>query len=266
MFSQGERHAQCGKVEKTAPTISLSPPTPHARNHYRIRTLECKGTKSRSTAIRQLQKAVRQLDGITVDGRIPSGIATSIIAFNGALSYLAIDPADEEEPKHEVSSTWINEAGHFRLGEDTRDLSSHALTNAAVRASWAMLADFGGNFTGLEHWMPDVMRNRLTRRPRDRVNFSTPFGNAVGTSVTFSFAGRQITARNAISESVDQTLGQDRPEPVIEAQVTFAEQLPQPEYETIEQLSRPEEQVESDDSNEFYSATSDGSIFSLSFR
>ncbi|MEC3974090.1 hypothetical protein [Amycolatopsis sp. H20-H5] len=254
VFAGGARRP-VRKIGKYRPDYLLIAADPQARGNYRIRTLECKGTKNPSTAIKQLGKAVQQLDGITVDGRILPGLATSIIASNDALSYLAIDPADGEEPAYEVNSATIDEARHFRLREDTGDLPSLALANAAVSASWAMLADFGGNFTALEHWVPDVMRTRLTRRPRDREHFDTPFGRAVGTSVTFSFAGRQVTARNAISEAVDLELGQDTAERVIESQARFAEQLPQPEY-----------QVGLDDSNEFYSATTDGSIFSLSFR
>ncbi|WET77178.1 hypothetical protein P3102_24160 [Amycolatopsis sp. QT-25] len=114
--------------------------------------------------------------------------------------------------------------------------------------------------------MPDVMRARLIRRPRDREHFDTPFGAAVGTSVTFGFAGRQITVRHAISKPVDLNLSQGEAERVIGAQVTFAEQLPQAEYLYAKKLPDREDHAELDDSNEFYSATTDGSIFSLSFR
>ena len=254
VFAGGARRA-VRKIGGHRPDYLLIAADPQAHRRYRIRTLECKGTKTTSTAIKQLAKAVRQLDGITVDGRIPAGLATSVIASDDALSYLAIDPADEEEPAYEISSATIDEVRRFRLREDTRDLPSLVLANAAVSASWAMLADFGGNFTALERWTPDVMRTRLIRRPRDRVHFDTPFGDALGTSVTFSFEGRQITARHAISEDIDRELGQGAAERVIETQARFAERLRQ-----------PEDQVELSDPNEFYSATTDGSIFSLSFR
>jgi hypothetical protein len=254
IFAGGARHA-VRSIGNQRPDYLLVATDPRARGRYRIRTLECKGTKTPSYAVNQLAKAVQQLDGIAVGGRIPTGLATSVIASDGALSYLAIDPADEEEPAYEVNSATINEVRRFRLREYTRDLPSRMLANAAVSASWAMLADFGGNFDALERWAPEVMRTRLVRRSRNRVHFETPFGIAHGTSVTFSFAGRQLTVRHAIDETVDRELGQGVAEGVIEAQAEFAAQL-----------SQPEDPVELAGSNELYSATTDGSIFSLSLR
>ncbi|UMO99596.1 hypothetical protein [Amycolatopsis sp. EV170708-02-1] len=254
VFAGGARQA-VRKIGKHRPDYLLVAADPQASRRYRIRTLECKGTKNRRTAIQQLGKAVRQLDGITVDGRTPVGLATSVVASDGALSYLAIDPGDEEEPAYEFNSRLIDETRRFRLRDDIRDQPSLALTNAAVSASWAMLADFGGNFLARERWTPEIMRARLRRRPRDRVHFDTPFGGARGTSVTFDFAEGQITARYAISEAVDQELGQGTTDRIIEAQAAFANRL-----------SRDDEATSLAGDNELYSATTDGSIFSLSLR
>ncbi|WET77177.1 hypothetical protein P3102_24155 [Amycolatopsis sp. QT-25] len=63
------------------------------------------------------------------------GLTISTVASNDALSYLAIDPADENEPIHEVDLATINEARHFRPGEDIKDLPSSRLINAALNAS-----------------------------------------------------------------------------------------------------------------------------------
>lgn len=261
VFAGGARR-KVRKTGKHRPDYLLVAADPRANGRYRIRALECKGTKSPSTAVKQLAKAVRQLDGIAVDGRIPAGLATSVIASDDSLSYLAIDPADEEEPTYEVNSAAIDDVRNFRWDEDTDYLPPRSIVNAAASASWAMLADFGDNFDALERWAPRVMRTRLVRDRRNRVEFGTPYGDARGTSVTFRFAEGRITARHAISKTVDQALSQGTAGDIIEAQMGFAERLPQPENQ-----DRLDDALEADVnvSNETYSASADGSIFSLSF-
>ena len=172
------------------------------------------------------------------------------------MSYLAIDPDDDEEPSYEVTSDTIEQVGSFQLGdEDMADVSPTALASASVRASWATLADFGGNLSALDRWAPAVMRQRLDRRSRDRIGFDTPFGAARGTSITFGFDGRRMTVRYAIGETVDQRMSQGAAESVMEAQAAFAERLPS--SQNVAQQTGP---------FELYSATPDGSIFSLSLE
>jgi hypothetical protein len=251
VFSGGARHA-VRSVSTVRPDYLLIAQDPSERGRYRIRALECKGTKTPDYAIRQLAKALRQLGGITVDGRVPAGLATSMVISDSGLSYIAIDPADEEEPSYDVRLGNFDEVRSFRLGQDRANRSSLELVSGAVSASWATLADFGGNLGAVERWAPEIMRRRLDRRSRDRVSFETPFGTARGTSATFILAGRQFTVRLGIDTTIDQRLDQGAAESIMEAQATFAARLLRSE--------RPS------DSRELYSATSDGSIFSLSLR
>lgn len=243
------------KIGKNRPDYILVADDPVNPGRYRIRVLECKGTKSPSTALRQLAKAVRQLDGITVDGRVPFGLATAAIAADDALSYLAIDPADEDEPTYEVDPDMIDEVRYFRMSDYAEDLPSRVLASAAIRASWAMLADFGRNTDALASWAPEVMRTRPVRRERIREEFVTPFGDAAGISVSFRFDKKELVVKQAVAKTVDEQLRRGTAGDVITAQARFAEQLAQ-----------PESQEDTEGSNELCSATSDGSIFSLSIH
>jgi hypothetical protein len=255
IYAAGSRRA-VRTVGTRRPDYLIIAHDPSVRSRYRVRALECKGTRSPDYAVRQLASAVEQLGGITVGGRIPAGLAVSTITANDQISYLAIDPDDEEEPSYEVTSNTIERVGSFQLGdEDMSDVSPTELTNASVRASWATLADFGGNLNALDRWAPAVMRRRLDRRSRDRVSFETPFGTARGTIVTFGFDGSRLTVRYAIDETIDQQISQGAAESVTEAQAAFAQRLP-----SSQNLAQPTGPYE------LYSATADGSIFSLSLE
>ncbi|MFD5244154.1 hypothetical protein ACFWIW_06410 [Amycolatopsis sp. NPDC058340] len=254
IFAGGVRHT-VRKAGAERPDYILIGQDASDHGKYRIRTLECKGTKTLGNAVRQLAKAVQQLDGIDVGGTIPQGLATSVISADSEISYLAIDPAEPDEPSYQVSSDTIGRIRRFRMTEGTSVPTSLEFVNAAVSASWATLADFGGNLGGLERWAPDVMRNRLVRSSRERIAFDTPFGVARGISITFGFAGQQLTIRRMIDEVVDRHLGQGRAEDIMESQGAFAERL-----------ERSESVTALDEDQELYSATTDGSVFSLSLR
>jgi hypothetical protein len=253
VFAAGSRYAvRAGGSRR--PDYLVIANDPAVRSHYRVRVLECKGTSRAWYAIWQLMSAVQQLDGITVDGRAPAGLAVSTITANEGVSYLAVDPEGDEEDSYEVNSNTIQRGASFQLpDEDVADVSPTDLTNASVRASWATLADFGGNLEALERWAPAVMRRRLDRQPRDRFSFDTPFGTARGTSVTFGFGGEQLQVNYAIDETIDQQITHDAPEAIIEAQISFAQRLTASRI----YVQQPETQT-------LYSATPDGSIFSLS--
>jgi hypothetical protein len=96
------------------------------------------------------------------------------------------------------------------------------------------------------------MGQRLDRRPQERIFFETPFGNARGTSTSFLFQGRQLNVKYGIDQAVDQSLTESAPESITEAQSEFARRLAAPQ--------EPPKQT----TDELYSATSDGSVFSLS--
>ncbi|MEU7785089.1 hypothetical protein [Amycolatopsis sp. NPDC049159] len=218
---------------------------------YVLRVLECKGTKNAGNAVSQLARAVGRLDGVTVGGRVPQGLATAVVTGESRTSYLAVDPGDDDEPSYRVDGESIDRGRSFRLESDRVDVSAAEIANAAVRASWAVLADFGGNLGAIERWAPQVMRSRIERQPRDRVTFETPVGTARGTSLEFGFGSERLTVRYGIDESVDDQLTDGDAGEVMEAQRAFADRL-----EAGSERRAPE-------SPEVLSTTADGTIFSL---
>ncbi len=254
IFAGGSRHPVRAVADRR-PDYLLIAPDSTARRRYRVRALECKGPRgTASYAMQQLASAVEQLAGISVGGRTPPGLAVSTITANNQMSYLAIDPGEEEEPSYEVNSATIEQAASFQLEDDVTDVPPALLTNASVRASWATLADFSGNLTALDRWAPAVMRRRLDRQQRRRVTFDTPFGTARGTSVTVGLDGQRLNVRYAIDQMIDQQMTHS-PEAIADAQFVFAERL-----------RGSQSPAEETDSSSLYSATPDGSIFSLSLE
>jgi hypothetical protein len=261
IFAGGSRHA-VRAIKDRRPDYLLVAPDPSSRRAYRVRALECKGTSSSiSYAVRQLASAAEQLTGLTVGGRIPTGLAVSTITSNDQLSYLAIDPAENEEPSYLVDSTTIDQAAGFQLQDNITDAPPELLTNASVRASWATLADFSGNMPALDRWAPAVMRRRLARQPRQRLAFDTPYGPARGTSVTVDIGGQRLHIRYAAAETIDQQMT-GLPEAIADAQSAFAEQFAPSEELKGDASITPGMQT----NDGLYSATSDGSIFSVSIE
>jgi hypothetical protein len=255
IFAGGARLA-VRRSRSRRPDYLLVSRDPAAPSRYRIRVLECKGTRNPRVAAGQLARALSQLDGITVGGRVPAGLASAVITSDHQVSYLAIDPADEEEPSYEVDSRTIRQAADFRMEGDWTDLPPAQLIGAAVRTSWASLADFGDNFDALQRWAPEAIPRRADRQSGDRLSFETPFGTARGTAITFNLDRNRLTVRYAIDETVDRGLSEGTVEGVTEAQAGFADRLSRAES----QLSRA---VDRTSENELYSAKPDGSIFSL---
>lgn len=97
------------------------------------------------------------------------------------------------------------------------------------------------------------MRRRLDRRPRQRGTFDTPYGDARGTSTSISVDGQTLTVRYAAARTIDDQMTQNA-EAIADTQSEFAAHL---------DPARPLAQ-ESDAS--LYSATPDGSIFSLALQ
>jgi hypothetical protein len=259
IFAGGSRHA-VRAVKDRRPDYLLIAPDASSRRAYRVRALECKGTSSTiSYAVRQLANATEQLTGITVEGRIPRGLAVSTVTMNDQLSYLAVDPAEDAEPSYPINSNTIDQAAGFRFQDNVTDVPPNLLTNASLRASWATLADFSGNMPALDRWAPTVMRRRLTRQPRQRVTFETPYGPARGTSVTVDIDGQRLHIRYAIDATIDQQMT-GLPEAIADSQLAFAERLTAFAEQDEEASIISDQRVDAS----LYSATSDGSIFSVS--
>lgn len=211
---------------------------------FRVRALECKGTRDRNYALRQLAGALRQLEGVTVGGRTPVGLATSTITADDAVAYLALDPESDDEPSFPVGMA-RDAPTTFVLGDDTEVPPA-----VALNATWAVLADWGSNTEALNRWATPALRER-PRQSRSRHSLDTPFGPARGERVSLQFAGRTVTAWYGIADSVDQPLMFGPPEAIAEAQAQFADSR----QDRAEQL-RP-------DSGAVFSARPDGSIFAV---
>ncbi|QKV74482.1 hypothetical protein [Amycolatopsis sp. Hca4] len=218
----------------------------------RLRVLECKGTKTPGNAVSQLARAVGQLDGVTVGSRVPRGLATSMVTGESRTSYLALNTEDDDEPSYEVDGDTIDRVGNFRFLSDRVDVTAAEITSASIRASWAMLADFGGNLPAIQRWAPEVMLDRIRRRPRVRETFETPVGPVRGTSLDFGFGRERLVVRYGVAVPVDDQLSGDSAGELLEAQQEFADRLEQ---------SRGSERPPA--SREVYSATADGTVFSL---
>ncbi|WP_045875853.1 hypothetical protein [Pseudofrankia sp. DC12] len=221
---------------------------------HRIRALECKGNSDLAKAVPQLASAAKQLEGIRVSKRLLSGLAVSTVSANNKVRYEAIALLDENEPTYGANAATMDESRGFRLAEAVPDVEASVLVNALLRSSWATLADFGGNLDAVDRWAPEVMRNRLDRRPRQRASYDTPYGIAQGTSVSFEFNGQRLTVSYGVEETIDHRLSEAAVEDVVEAQAAFAERL----------ARQPGAGASSDPNpREAHSATTDGSIFTV---
>jgi hypothetical protein len=266
VFAGGAYHAvRASKARR--PDYLLVAPDPSSRRNYRVRAVECKGTcTSTSYALRQLARAAGQLTGITVGGRTPRGLAVSTITKNDHVSYLAIDPEEDDEPSYPVDSATIDQAAGFQLQDDVADVPPGVLANASVRASWAVLADFSGNLAALDRWAPAVMRRRLGREPRQRAPFETPYGDARGTSATVTINGQIVRLTYGIQAEIDDLMTGPA-EAITDAQLAFAEQVaPSADMETAaraEPSNATAARVGLQATGVLYSATPDGSIFAL---
>ncbi|MEV6873523.1 hypothetical protein [Amycolatopsis sp. NPDC051128] len=84
------------------------------------------------------------------------------------------------------------------------------------------------------------------------MTFETPAGTARGTSFDSGFGRERLTVRYGVSESVGEQLTEGSAGAVMEAQQAFADRL--------QALQAPDR---ASGSHEVYSATADGTIFSL---
>jgi hypothetical protein len=71
IYAAGSRKA-ISSVGARRPDYLIICHDPTMRGRYRVRVLECKGTRTTSYAVQQLVSAVEQLNGIKVAGRIPA--------------------------------------------------------------------------------------------------------------------------------------------------------------------------------------------------
>jgi hypothetical protein len=183
-----------------------------------VRVLECKGTRSPSYAIRQLTGAVKQLEGVTISGRIPRGLAVSTVSANTEVSYVAVDPEGDEDEFEEITPGAFEGVRSTVVSDEDPDIPA-AL---ALQSTWAVLADFGRNVQGLERWAPLAMRRRVQRPAQPRAMLETPFGIGRGLRARFDLDGQVLTVWRLIDSMVDDALSGGDGSAILNAQAVFA--------------------------------------------
>lgn len=207
----------------------LIAPDSSKAGHYRVRLLECKGTQERLLAREQMVTAVRQLGSSIIDP-LPDGIAVSSVTYaevscGEQVCCLAVETRDESETAYlpdwnAEDVRWTAERISWSA-EDGRGLA------AALRESWSRLADFGGNVEAHSIWSGrrdgDVTSDQVDLR--ERSEFQTPYGEAIGITDTLSIGNLRLNATRAIDGQVDRALSSGEPATVADAQSRFAARL-----------------------------------------
>lgn len=197
---------------------------------HRLVMVECKGSRSSTYARKQLVKAVRQLEGVTLAGRIPPGLAVATIFDGGTIRYFAVDPEDED-----VEFGIVPYGGDFALPDDARvvalsEAEVQAFGTTAVRASWAQLADFAGNADAFTRWSPEIVRERVRRTAPERLVIDSPYGPTRGVTAETTVQGQRVRVSQGLAQEVDAALTEGGPDDVERAQRAFAERLPEREH------------------------------------
>ncbi|WP_430785674.1 hypothetical protein [Actinoplanes sp. G11-F43] len=209
-----------------------------APNRFSIDLLECKGTKTKPYAYRQLAHAAQQLGSVTVDGRIPDGLAVSTVLSQTSVSYLAVqhrndgsgpEPATESLPELitepvtvDIYEADISESNDVDLDQQPDSVDPTLLTTTALRGSWAALADFAGNDVAFQRWAPRVMQARLGRTAASRPERITETIDndltVVGVPNTISLPGGLLQVILGVEAGVDEALNSGSAGAVLEAQ------------------------------------------------
>ena len=213
---------------------------------YRVRLLECKGTWDERLARIQMKKAVRQL-GSPVISPLPDGIAVSSVTWGSQIRCFAVETRGKGEASYQPD--WEARDVRWGAGELSWSAGSSGFVAAALRETWGRLADFSGNVEARNAWSGP--RDVAQVRVRERNEFQTPYGPAIGVSETVTIGDIRLSVTRAIDTSVDSALGTGDPANITAAQSRFAERIERvdgTQFGAALQLS---------------SAAPDGSIFSL---
>lgn len=155
------------------------------------RLLECKGTTSDRYAVSQLARAVTQLASLNVNGRTPMGIAISTVSAADAVTYLAVDPGDEEMewmPEQFSVLRARSEKSSASLFDDVLNADADELFSSAAAVSIGTLADYAGSDTAAE-WLPTRVSERLGRRNPSRRVEENELGLFEGQELLFPAPG-----------------------------------------------------------------------------
>ena len=251
-------------------------------SRFHIRALECKGSANLGTVVRQLARAAGQLDSLEVDGKTPTGLAVATVSPGGSLrasgrpraratmSYRAVELPGHEQVYTVPTRLLIPGAGALTPRQivrrrpdqvmadnrtrifDLGDVLPEPLLATAIRISWTRLAGIAAHPAAARLWTPGSDDYEQVNNPPERPRVDTPYGTAVGTSISISIGGQTLTVSFGVEKTIDDALSLADPDAVLNAQAEFATNLPQ-----------GNQTAQATDESQAYSASPDGAIFSL---
>lgn len=176
----------------------LAYPDPSSPNAMIYNVLETKGTVSKSTAKKQLGRAVTQLAGLTVDGRQMTGIATSTVSNEFGLVVMAVDPEEREvswEATPEALTRWRFAPSRSRSDDVRLDVTADELFARATNADNASLAQFGGMYDASRRWLPSLGTRDAEAQQPNEVRRTTDEGTFVGAEVVIEMPASRTRVR-----------------------------------------------------------------------
>jgi hypothetical protein len=215
---------------------------------FTVALLECKGTKIRQHAYRQLAHAAAQLGSVNVGRQRPAGLVVSTVIAQESVAYYALQHHPDRPWRFTTSGAAasaanmsdditvaavaevdLSEVDLEELPEASPDQSASAdlrlLTATALEGSWAALADLAGNDQAFQRWAPERMRARLGRTYADRPQRARYTGDdidIVGVRNIVSLPGGQLEVILGVEAGVDQSLTTGTARAVLAAQQRVA--------------------------------------------
>lgn len=213
-------------------------------SNVKLGLLECKGTKSRHYAVKQLAAASEQLAGVTINSQTLPGLAVSSIVGGRMIEYRAVqrgpggraeqissgDPMPSGQDSVYLADTALDfmsadEVPHFSSADESvADAGSfvdglRAITGPALATSWSLLADLSGNEEAVSRWRTSRARDQIPRGRRPRVERLGPNGSRVrGVSSVLSLPGGQLEATISVVDYVDEALSNGDAAAILAAQ------------------------------------------------
>lgn len=236
--------------------LTYSDPTNTGTKTFEL--LETKGTVSKSTASKQLSRAVTQLAGLTISGQSMTGIAVSTVSNAEGIHVMAVDPEERPitwEPQNEPLRRWRSEKGRPRSDDFRVDVSAEEFLATATNVEYASLAEFAGQHGAAERWLPkDPNRGAATDVEERR---TTEAGTFIGTQYVIDTprTSDRILLFQGVEEQIAHGLKAVDFTAVAEAQRDFAGSHPREVRDYAEASGRPGGAL---------AFTSDGSMLEIS--
>jgi hypothetical protein len=165
---------------KRQPDYLISFDDPNGSGTRQFELLESKGTVSIAKAVGQLGRAVTQLAGLTINGKMMTGLAVATVSTASGITILAVDPEEDPvtwAPSVNVLNKWRNHEPRWNGEESVIDVDREELAATATNVDLASLSQFAGASRATKEWLPRLKAQELpesemeTRRGSDGVNF-----------------------------------------------------------------------------------------------